>query len=172
MAEPAPAADGGTPDAPAAVPTLYEWAGGMAALERLTARFYGRVPDDPLLGPVFARMDPGHPRHVAQLLAEVFRGPAAYSAARGGHATMLARHLGRRLTQGQRRRWVALLLECADEIGLPDDPEFRSAFVAYLEWGTRLAVLNSQDGVDPVLDQPMPSWGWGEVGGPYRPADA
>lgn len=160
------------PAAAPAVPTLYEWAGGLTALERLTARFYGRVPDDPLLGPVFAHMDAAHPTHVAQFLAEVFRGPAAYTADRGGHATMLAHHLGRRLTQAQRRRWVALLLECADEVGLPDDPEFRSAFVAYLEWGTRLAVLNSQDGVDPVLDQPMPSWGWGEVGGPYRPADA
>jgi hemoglobin len=64
---------------------------------------------------------------------------------------------------------VQLLVETADEIGLPDDPEFRSAFVAYLEWGSRLALLNSQDGVDPVLDQPMPRWGWGETGGPYIP---
>ncbi|MBA3560115.1 MAG: hypothetical protein H0W30_16120 [Gemmatimonadaceae bacterium] len=58
--------------------------------------------------------------------------------------------------------------ECADARGLPDDPEFRSAFVAYLEWRSRLAVMNSQDGAAPVLDQPMPKWGWGEVGGPYR----
>ena len=82
---------------------------------------------------------------------------------------MLARHLGRKLTQTQRARWVALLLESADEIALPDDPEFRSAFVSYLEWGSRLAVMNSQDGVSPTLHQPMPSWGWGEVKGPYRP---
>jgi len=64
---------------------------------------------------------------------------------------------------------VQLLLESADEVGLPDDPEFRSAFVAYLEWGSRLALLNSQDGVAPSVDQSMPRWGWGEVGGPYRP---
>ncbi len=30
--------------------------------------------------------------------------------------------------------------------GLPDDPEFRSAFAAYIEWGTRIAVTNSQPG--------------------------
>ncbi len=150
-----------------APPTLYEWAGGLPALERLTERFYARVADDALLAPVFARMGPEHPRHVALFLAEVLRGPAAYTAERGGHATMLAHHLGKRLTAAQRTRWVALLLECADEVALPDDPEFRSAFVAYLEWGSRLALLNSQDGVSPVLDQPMPSWGWGEVGGPY-----
>jgi hemoglobin len=80
---------------------------------------------------------------------------------------MLAQHLGKRLTQEQRSRWVQLLLGSADDAGLPTDPEFRSAFVSYIEWGTRLAVINSQDGVSPVLDQPMPSWGWGEVGGPY-----
>jgi len=28
-------------------------------------------------------------------------------------------------------------------VGLPSDPEFRSAFGRYLEWGTRLAVINS-----------------------------
>ena len=26
---------------------------------------------------------------------------------------------------------------------MPDDPEFRSAIVGYLEWGSRLAVINS-----------------------------
>ncbi len=51
--------------------------------------------------------------------------------------------------------------------GIPDDPEFRSALVAYLEWGSRLAVINSEPGVDVEEDQPMPKWGWGEVGGPY-----
>jgi hemoglobin len=156
------------PTTPAAVPSLYEWAGGMPALERLTARFYDRVRDDGILAPVFAAMSPEHPRRVAHFLAEVLRGPATYTAERGGHATMLSHHLNKHLTAEQRTRWVALLLECADEVHLPDDPEFRSAFVSYLEWGSRLALMNSQEGVAPTLDQPMPSWGWGEVGGPYR----
>jgi hemoglobin len=128
------------------VPTLFEWMGGMPALERLTSSFYARVPGDPLLGPVFAGMSPDHPRHVAEFLAEVFGGPTAYSEQRGGHVQMIRHHLGRRLTQEQRRRWVELLLACADELGVPDDPEFRSALVGYLEWGTRLAVINSQPG--------------------------
>lgn len=153
----------------APIPTLYEWLGGLPVLERLTATFYARVPADPLLGPVFAHMSPEHPRHVAAFLAEVFGGPATYSSEHGGHPNMIRHHLGRSLTQEQRRGWIALLLTCADEIGLPDDPEFRSAFVAYLEWGTRLAVLNSQPGAAVVEDAPMPRWGWGETGGPYVP---
>ena len=151
------------------VPTLYEWMGGLPALTRLLDTFYGRVPADPVLAPVFAGMSPAHAAHVGAFVGEVFGGPRTYSEDHGGHPNMVARHLGRALTEEQRQRWIALLLECADAVGVPDDPEFRSAFVAYLEWGTRLAVLNSRPGASVTVDAPMPSWGWGEVKGPYVP---
>lgn len=62
-----------------------------------------------------------------------------------------------------------LLLHTTDEVGLKSDPEFRSAFVGYIEWGTRLAVINSQTTKKPSdLSQPMPKWRWGETGGPYQ----
>jgi hemoglobin len=148
-------------------PTLYEWLGGIDALNRLTTRFYEHVNEDPLLAPVFAHMDAGHASHVAAFLAEVLGGPAAYSQEHGGHPHMIRQHLNRHLTQEKRRRWVALLLETADELGMPDDPEFRSALVGYLEWGSRLAVINSQPGAQVDTEAPMPKWGWGEVKGPY-----
>ena len=151
----------------ASEPSLFEWAGGMPAFERLTAVFYGRVRKDPLLAPLFSHASPEHPAHVAAFIAEVFGGPRAYTP-RGGHPEMVRRHLGRALTEVQRRRWATLLAECADEAGLPTDPEFRSAFVAYIEWGSRLAVLNSQPGATVDPKAPMPQWGWGVPGGPYR----
>ena len=65
---------------------------------------------------------------------------------------------------------MSLLLETADELQLPSDPEFRSALVAYLEWGSRLAVINSALPTDaPVAESPMPAWSWGVPGGPYQP---
>src|SRR5258708_721256 len=149
------------------VPTLLEWIGGSAALEKLLGVFYAKVPGDPLLAPVFANMSPQHVMHVAAFIAEVFGGPKTYSEQHGGPANMIHRHAGRALTEQQRARWTQLLLQCADEIGVPSDPEFRSAFVAYLEWGTRLAVINSQPGADVSGAAPMPKWGWGEVKGPY-----
>ena len=151
------------------VPTLFAWLGGLPALERLFAVFYARVPSDPVLAPVFATMSPAHVKHVAAFVAEVFGGPKTYSEQLGGHAAMIRKHVGRALTEAQRKRWIALLLECADELGVPSDPEFRSALVGYLEWGTRLAVLNSQPGADVSAEAPMPAWGWGEVKGPYVP---
>lgn len=150
-----------------AVPTLLDWMGGTKALEGLFAAFYARVPSDPVLGPVFEKMSPDHAKHVAAFVGEVFGGPAVYSEKHGGHRNMIQRHVGRALTEEQRSRWMQLLLECADEIGVPKDPEFRSALVAYLEWGTRLAVLNSKPGETIEGDAPMPKWGWGEAKGPY-----
>jgi hemoglobin len=140
----------------------------MSAIEKLMASFYEKVRQDALLAPVFAQMSGEHPRHVARFVAEVLGGPAFYSKEHGGHPHMISRHLNRRLTQEQRGQWVRLLLEAADEVGLPDDPEFRSALVAYLEWGSRLAVLNSQPGATVDPKAPMPQWGWGVPGGPYR----
>ena len=151
------------------VPTLYEWAGGMSAIQRLMECFYKKVAGDGLLAEVFAHMGADHPNHVAHFVAEVLGGPPEYSARRGGHPHMISRHLDRHLTQDQRAQWVRLLLESADEVGLPVDPEFRSALVAYLEWGSRLAVINSKPGVTVNPNAPMPHWGWGVPGGPYRP---
>ena len=140
-----------------------------AAIEALFRRFYQRVPSDPMLRDVFARMDPAHAQHVAAFVAEVFGGPKTYSNVHGGHPHTIRKHLARTLGEAQRRRWSELLLDCADEVGLPSDPEFRSAFVAYREWGSRLAVINSQPGAVAVDDAPMPSWGWGEARGRYQP---
>jgi hemoglobin len=35
--------------------------------------------------------------------------------------------------------------------------------MAYLEWGTRLAMHNSQPDADVVERAPLPRWGWGEA---------
>jgi hemoglobin len=153
------------------IPSLYEWAGGIDRLQGLFKAFYARVPSDPMLGPVFAGMPIEHFETVAHFVGEVLGGPSLYSGdPRHSHSTMVAKHLNRKLTQEQRRRWMSLLLETADELGLPDDPEFRSALVGYLEWGSRLAVLNSNSSENPIdATAPMPKWGWGEVKGPYVP---
>jgi len=153
------------------IPTLYDWAGGKEALEKLTQLFYTKVAGDELLSVVFKNMSPDHSKHVAHFIAEVFGGEKLYSEGdQGSHAIMIRHHLGKMLNENMRKRWIQLLLESADEIGLADDPEFRSAFVGYLEWGSRLAIINSNETENPVKeDEPMPKWGWGETGGPYIP---
>jgi hemoglobin len=155
---------------PKQIPTLYEWAGGREALEKLTAVFYEKVAQDELLAQVFKHMSADHSQHVAHFIAEVFQGPPLYTHEdQGSHSIMISHHLGKMLTEQQRKRWMDVLLESADETGLATDPEFRSALVGYLEWGSRLAVINSQLADNPITEsEPMPKWGWGETGGPYQ----
>jgi CDGSH-type Zn-finger protein/truncated hemoglobin YjbI len=148
-------------------PTIFEWAGGLPALTRMTRLFYEKhVPQDPLLAPRFATMSADHPERVAKWLGEVFCGPKAYSAEYGGYPRMISQHLGKSLTEEQRTRWVSLLMQSAREAGLPNDAEFRSALGAYIEWGSRLAVENSQTGAKPPEHMPMPHWDWHTAAGP------
>jgi len=142
-------------------PSVYEWIGGRAALERMAQIFYEKyVPHDPLLGPLFAQAAPDHAQRVALWLGEVFGGPKAYSDDFGGYSSMLSRHLGRALTEEKRARWVELLVASANDAGLPNDAEFRSVLSGYIEWGSRIAVENSQAGATPPPAMPMPHWEW------------
>jgi len=150
-------------------PTLYEWAGGAEALDRLTECFYRRVKADPVLKELFATLPEDHPDHVALWLGEVFGGPKTYTEEHGGYPHMLSKHIGLSITEEQRARWAQLITPAADDAGLPSDPEFRSALIAYVEWGTRIALSNSQPGATPPPEAPVPLWGWGEAP-PYQPA--
>jgi len=148
-------------------PTIFQWLGGFPALLRMTRLFYEKfVPADDLLGALFANMSPEHPQRVAAWLGEVFGGPKQYSSTYGGYPRMLAQHLGKRIDEAHRARWVELLTAAAGEAGLPNDPEFRSAFASYIEWGSRLAVENSQIDSHPPQHMPMPSWSWQTAAGP------
>ena len=155
------------------IPTLYEWAGDMQTFETLFERFYDKVLKDDLLGDVFKNMSADHVKHVAHFVAEVFGGGNLYTSQDGGsHSIMVGHHIGKMLSEEKRQRWVQLLMKTADEVGLKSDPEFRSAFVGYIEWGTRLAVINSQLTENLMAAaEPMPKWGWGETGGPYLPGE-
>jgi truncated hemoglobin YjbI/CDGSH-type Zn-finger protein len=142
-------------------PTLFEWAGGYPALLDMTRIFYSRyVPEDPSIGPLFANMSPDHPERVAAWLSEVFGGPHFYSERYGGYQRMIKEHAGKQITPEQRALWATYMQQSADDAGLPSDSEFRAAFVAYIEWGSRLAVENSGVDAKPPPNMPMPKWWW------------
>ena len=150
-------------------PVLYDWAGGEDAFRRLINAFYDRVERDDLIGPLFpGGVTEAHREHVTLWWCEVFGGPATYSEELGGYERMVAHHVDLDISSAQRFRFTSLMSMAADDAGLPDDPEFRAAFMGYVEWGTRLAMSNSRPGADVVQQAPVPRWGWG-VAPPYRP---
>jgi hemoglobin len=154
----------------AETPTIYEWGGGTEAFQRWLERFYDLVEEEGTLAPLFGgTVTREHRDHVLAWWVEVMGGPADYTASHGGYPAMLAHHRGLAITPEQRRLFVNLLSQAADEADLPADPEFRAALIGYAEWGSRLAVHNSApDADDIVTDAPVPRWGWG-VAPPYQP---
>ena len=150
-------------------PTIYEWAGGREAFARWLNAFYDLVEEDAEIAALFGgRVSAKHREHVTDWWCEVMGGPATYTEDRGGYEHMLAMHRGLGITPDMRLRFVTLLSRAADVAALPDDPEFRAALMGYAEWGTRLALHNSQPGAEVVTEAPVPRWGWG-VAPPYQP---
>jgi hemoglobin len=151
------------------VRTLFDWAGGAEPFRRLIDAFYDRVERDALLSPFFpGGVGEAHRAHVTAWWVEVFGGPQTYTEELGGYEAMLAHHRGLGITPEQRFRFASLMSLAADDADLPGDPEWRAAFVGYLEWGTRIAMHNSSDAQDIVEHAQVPRWGWG-VAPPYPP---
>ena len=60
---------------PGREPSLFEWAGGVGALTRMTRLLYEKlVPADTLLAPLFANVPPGYPQREAARIAAAFGG--------------------------------------------------------------------------------------------------
>ena len=128
-------------------PTLYEWGEVLRGDWRgfINRSRPGR--GDDLLSVLFpGGVSEDHRANVTLWWAEVLGGPADYTEQLGGYPRMLAHHRDLRITPEQRFRFASTMSLAADDAGLPDDPEFRAAFVGYVEWGTRLAMHNSQRG--------------------------
>ena len=154
----------------AGAPTIYEWAGGREAFARWLNCFYDLVEvEAPEIAAMFGgRVSEEHRERVTDWWVEVMGGPQTYSASRGGYEQMLSRHHNLAISGRQRLAFVTLLSRAADDAALPDDPEFRAAIMGYAEWGTRLALHNSQPGAQTVAHAPVPLWGWG-IAPPYQP---
>jgi hemoglobin len=85
---------------------------------------------------------------VADFLCESFGEPKNYTAVHEENAMtrVIGKHLEKNLSEIHRKQWMKLILESADELGLPNNPEFRGVLVGHLEWGSRFAVTRRAGG--------------------------
>ena len=141
--------------------SIFEFAGGEPAFLALATAHHERCLADPVLNHPFSH--PGHPEHVQRLAsywAEVFGGPARYSQSCGGHPAMLALHAGTGADDDLGDRFVRCFVQAADDVGLPDDPEFRAALGAYMRWAADEVMSYSPVGTQPPAAGPVPRWSW------------
>jgi hemoglobin len=146
---------------PRTAESLYEHAGGEIALHRLEQIFYDSVLIDPLLQPLFGSGQPRHVEHLTMFTAESFGGPDRFTRELG-FAHLIAVHRGLRITEAQRRRFVELYMAALDLADMPSDREFRDAVREHVEFGTRVAMQNSnaetEDQLHPLRE--VPRWTW------------
>jgi hemoglobin len=141
--------------------SLFEHAGGEAALHRLEQAFYDSVLADPLLKPLFGDGQPQHVDHLTAFTSESFGGPDRFSRELG-FAHLIAVHRGLKITEEQRQRFVELYMEALDTTGMPDDEPFREAVRSHVEFGSRVAMQNSHADSDDELHplREVPHWNW------------
>ncbi len=142
-------------------PSIFDFAGGDPAFLALATAHHQRCLDDPVLSHPFSH--PGNPEHIQRLAdywAEVFGGPTRYSGSFGGHSAMLGIHAGQGVDADLGTRFVACFVQAADDAGLPDDPDLRAAFRAYMEWAVAEVLSISSPGEEAQARLPVPRWGW------------
>jgi hemoglobin len=143
-------------------PSLYEFAGGDAAFLALAQAHHARCLADPELNHPFSHPDQ-HPQHIERLAAywaEALGGPHVYSQSCGDQSTVVRMHSGNGDMTDLVRRFVECFAQAADDAGLPDEPEFRAALRAYMEWA--VVEINAHPEQDAVIPDglAMPHWSW------------
>ncbi|MGW6198972.1 group II truncated hemoglobin [Kribbella sp. NPDC055110] len=142
--------------------TIYDHLGGDDALRRAVDIFYTSVLADPILQPLFGNGRPEHVDHLTAFMAEVFGGPARYTDELGGFDHIIATHRDLRIAEPQRQRFVELMIAAADKARLPTDERFRAAWNSHAEFGSQVAMQNSNAETDDELHplREMPRWNW------------
>lgn len=117
---------------PAAGPTLYDAAGGLAFFERLVAHFYERVAADPVLLRLYPEPEDlaGARRRLTLFLAQYWGGPTTYSDERG-HPRLRARHFAFQIGADERDRWLAHMRAAIASLDPP--PEIAARLDGYFE---------------------------------------
>jgi hemoglobin len=150
------------------MPSLYEFAGGEEALHDLEDSFYTSVLRDPLLQPLFGSGKPEHVDHLTAFTAESFGGPDRFTRELG-FAHLIDVHRNLRITEEQRQRFVELYMAALDASELPADDAFREAIRSHVEFGSKVAMQNSnaqnEDQLHPLREVPRWSWSGDEEAG-------
>jgi hemoglobin len=143
-------------------PTLFAHAGGAPAFLALAAAHHARCLQDPELNHPFSHPDQ-HPHHVERLAAywaEVMGGPPRFSRECGDHSSVLRMHAGNGEMGDLGERFVACFVAAADDVGLPDDPEFRAALRDYMQWAVAEVLSYSPEDATVPAGLAMPRWSW------------
>ena len=94
---------------------------GDDGFRELVAAFYTRVPEDPVLGPMYPQGDfAGAEKRLRGFLVYRFGGPQTYIEERG-HPRLRMRHAPFAVTEQAREHWLRLMSAALDETGIAEE---------------------------------------------------
>jgi hemoglobin len=117
--------------------TVYDVVGEQYFVD-LVDRFYDRVAEDPLLGPMHPPDLTESRRNTAGFLVQYWGGPADYSERRG-HPRLRMRHLPFAIGVAEREAWLAHMTASVEESDAPD--AVKGLLLDYFEHASR-AMIN------------------------------
>ena len=135
-------------------PTIYEAMGGQAACLALARAWHERVMTDPVVSHAFhAGVHEHHTERQAAYIAEQLGGIADYT-------SVVRTHTGNGPHEQMDGRAVAAFVRALDDASIPENPELRSALIAWFTWGTAMLNHRWASPGDVPDDLPLPQWGW------------
>jgi hemoglobin len=150
--------------------TVYEAAGGEAAMLRLAAAWHARVMADEVVSHAFSHGF--HPRHTERLVAywtEALGGPPRYSENYGNETAVVKMHSGNGPHTEMDRRAIACFDQALSDAGLAADERLRDALHDYFAWATTTTMARYHHSADDVpTGLAIPRWSWdGLIAGPH-----
>jgi hemoglobin len=97
--------------------TPFDAIGGEKTIRKLVGAFYLRVAKDPLLSPIFPKDLTLTEQKQFMFLTQFLGGETLYSNVYG-HPMIRARHMPFQVTPKRAERWLTLMKESMDEIGM------------------------------------------------------
>lgn len=128
--------------APGRTDNFYDAIGGHETFDKLVARFYEGVAEDPVLRPLYPEEDLGPAAdRLRMFLEQYWGGPTTYSEQRG-HPRLRMRHAPFKVNPEARDRWLHHMKVAVDELDIA--PVYRDTLWDYLQRAA-FSLVNSFD---------------------------
>ena len=115
------------------IQSVYVLVGGDKFFKDLVDNFYAKIDEDDLLRYMFPQSLDKAKQWNYLFLRKIFGGPDDYVSQRG-HPRMRKRHLPFKIGIKERNRWLSLMLEALDDLGITEEHEARSIMQKYFDF--------------------------------------
>ena len=127
---------------------VFSFVGGRTFFLTLVDRFYSKIEKDLILRPIFPTSLEEGKRWQFLFLIQLFGGPKDYETVRGP-AALRRKHLPFKIGLRERNRWVGLMMDTLDELGIKDNHPARPIMQSYFE-KTATKMINVDAGLEIV----------------------